>query len=260
MIQQPFPVIFSGHGSPMLALQHNDITRNLSRIGGQICSRHGTPRAILAISAHWYVSGTFIQSAPQPRQVYDMYGFPEELYQVTYPVPGDATLTRSVQNLLGAAVSVNDQWGIDHGTWTILVHMFPDADIPVVQLSVNRDLSPQELYDIGQKLAPLRTQGYLIFASGNVVHNLGRVEWNNPGGTPQTLRFNDYIIQAVRNHNDDAVIHYTSHPDAAYAVPTPDHFLPLVMTLGAAQGETVAVFNNTCNLGSMAMTGFIFGF
>ncbi len=144
------------------------------------------PKAILAISAHWFTDQTYIQSAPTPKQIYDMYGFPKELYEVKYPVSGSAPLTESVRSLLGTEVTIDDTWGIDHGTWTVLVHMFPDDDIPVVQLSVNRHLDPQQSYELGQKLASLREQGYLIFGSGNVVHNLGRVEWDNPDGTEMT--------------------------------------------------------------------------
>ena len=170
----------------------------------------------------------------------------------------DQALTAKVQNLLGGQVSVNDSWGIDHGTWTVFVHMFPDADIPVVQLSVNGRLTPAESYELGKKLTPLRDQGYLIVGSGNVVHNLRQVEWDNEGGTPMTLRFNQQITDAVISGDNRTVIDYAKLPDARYAVPTPDHFLPLLYCLGAAEGDSASVFNNICNLGSMAMTGFVF--
>ena len=249
------PIIFSGHGSPMIALENNEITQTMKAVGDSI----DKPKAILAISAHWFTDQTYIQSAPTPKQIYDMYGFPKELYEVKYPVSGYAPLTESVQSLLESSVSINDTWGIDHGTWSVLVHMFPKADIPVVQLSVNRHLDPQQSYELGQKLASLREQGYLIFGSGNVVHNLGRVEWDNPDGTEMTHRFNDAITQSIVSHDHASVIHYDTHPDAAYAVPTPDHFLPLLYCLGAARNDKVKVFNNVCNLGSMAMTGYVFG-
>ena len=131
------PVIFSGHGSPMVALEHNDVTEGMAKTGRSVIQTYGKPKAILAISAHWYTDGTFVQSDEKPRQVYDMYGFPKELYEVKYPVSGNAELTDAVLSLLGGTVSVDNSWGIDHGTWTVFVHMFPDADIPVVQLSVN---------------------------------------------------------------------------------------------------------------------------
>lgn len=253
------PVVFSGHGSPMVALEDNEITQGMQAVGKRVLRDFGKPKAILAVSGHWFVPGTLVQSAPEPRQVYDMYGFPRELYEVKYPVKGSAELTKEVENLLGGAVSEDNNWGIDHGTWTVLVHMFPKADIPVVQLSVNQGLSPQESYDLGKKLAALREEGFLIFGSGNVVHNLFRVEWDNEGGTPEAEGFNDYIREAVLSGDADSIIHFDRHPDAKYAVPTPDHFLPLLYCLGASEGASAEVFNNVCNLGSMAMTGYIFG-
>jgi len=253
------PVVFSGHGSPMIALEHNNITEGMKAIGEKVIREHGKPKAILAISGHWYAGGTYIQSTAEPEQIYDMYGFPEELYQVKYPVKGCSGLTGRVEELLGDRVKVNDAWGIDHGTWTVLVHMFPKADIPVVQLTADGSVSTRENYEIGRKLAPLREEGYLIFASGNVVHNLQMVDWDNPDGTKMTYEFNNYIIDAVKNGDTDRVIQYKNGPSAAYAVPTPDHYLPLLYALGAAEGDPVEVFNNVSNLGSMAMTGFIWG-
>ena len=169
----------------------------------------------------WYI----YTECRKPRQIYDMYGFPNELYEVQYPVSGNRDLTMDVLNLLGDKVSINDTWGIDHGTWTVLVHMFPKADIPVVQLSVNRRLTEEECYNLGKELTPLREKGYLIFASGNVVHNLRAVEFDNPIGTPAADAFDEFIKEAVLARNDEAVIHYDTHKDADYAVPTKDHFL-----------------------------------
>ena len=253
------PVVFSGHGSPMIALEHNAITEGMDLVGRAVESQFGRPKAILMVSAHWYTHGTFVQSASEPRQVYDMYGFPKELYEVKYPAKGDQELTRKVQALLGSSVAVNDDWGIDHGAWTVLVHMFPKADIPVVQLSVDGDISYEEEFALGQKLAALREEGYLIVGSGNVVHNLREVEWENAGGSAATLRFNDYITEAVLQGDTEKVIGFASHPDAAYAVPTPDHYLPLLVCLGAAGTDRAQVFNKICNLGSMAMTGYAWG-
>lgn len=253
------PVIFSGHGSPMLALEHNDITRTLRETGEQLLASQGKPKAILAVSAHWYQGETLVQSTAHPRQIYDMYGFPEELYKVKYNAEGSPALTEEVKNLLGGAVRVDDSWGIDHGTWTVLVHMFPKADIPVVQLSVNGRLTPAKCADLGRKLAPLREEGYLILGSGNVVHNLRMVDWDNEDGSPACKRFNDYITEAVLAGDTNQVLHYGTHPDASYAVPTPDHFLPLCYCLGAADGDAARAFNNVCSLGAIAMTGYVFG-
>ncbi|MCI7327028.1 4,5-DOPA dioxygenase extradiol [Hornefia butyriciproducens] len=253
------PVVFSGHGDPMIALRRDALTEEIGRTGERILKEYGRPQAILSVSAHWYTRGTFVQTAENPRQIYDMYGFPEELYQVRYPVSGCEKLSDRVLALLGSRVAVNDEWGIDHGTWSILVHMFPKADIPVVQLSVDSTGTAADALEIGRKLAALREEGYLIFGSGNVVHNLRLVDWDNPGGTGQAEAFNRYIADAVLAGETDKVVNYESGPEAAYAVPTPEHFLPLIYCLGAADGDSARIFNNVCSLGSMAMTGFVFG-
>ena len=177
------PVIFAGHGSPMIALEKNDLTRTLSDLGKKVIHDFGRPKAILSLSAHWFTRGSHVESSPSPRQIYDMYGFPKELYEVKYEPKGFRPLTERVLSLLPSA-DVNDDWGIDHGTWTVLTHMFPDVSIPVVQLSIDGKISPKASYEIGKALSPLREEGYLIFGSGNIVHNLYRVEWGNEGGSP----------------------------------------------------------------------------
>ena len=187
MSREKMPVIFSGHGSPMLALDHNERTEGLTQIGREVVEKYGKPKAILAVSAHWYTHGTYVQSDKLPKQIYDMYGFPHELYDFKYPVKGCPELADGVLALLGDSASINNQWGIDHGSWTVLCHMFPNADIPVAQLSVDADLTAEEIYHLGEKLAPLRNEGYLMFASGNVVHNLRQVEWGNESGSNMTL-------------------------------------------------------------------------
>ena len=260
MNEKKMPVIFAGHGSPMLALEDTEVTKGLKEIGQEVVLKFGKPKAILAVSAHWDTHGTYVQSTESPRQIYDMYGFPKELYDFKYPVKGCPELSERVLDLLGSQVSVNDQWGIDHGTWTVLCHLFPDADVPVVQLSVDADLSEEDIYSLGQKLAPLREEGYLIFASGNVVHNLHMVDWDNAGGTDRTLSFNATVIKDVEAGNDQSVIHYENYAHHEYAVPTPEHFLPLIYMLGAAKGEKVKTFNDHSELGAISMTGFAFGF
>jgi 4,5-DOPA dioxygenase extradiol len=259
MRDQKMPVIFSEHGSPMLALEDTEVTRGLRTLGKNIIEQFGKPRAILALSAHWYTRGTYVQGTANPRQVYDMYGFPQELYDFKYPAKGSPELSSRILTLLGDQVSVNDTWGIDHGTWTVLCHVFPDADIPVVQLSIDATLSAGDIYQLGRALSPLREEGYLIFASGNVVHNLRRVEWDNPGGSPECAAFNQAITAYVTRREDGKVLDYPAVPHAVYAVPTPEHFLPLLYVLGAAQGEKPLVFNNHCELGAIAMTGYAFG-
>ena len=251
------PSIFLGHGSPMLALDDNNITHTLSSLGQRIIRDYGRPKAILMISAHWYKNRNLIQRTGHPTQIYDMYGFPKALYAVKYPVSGCAELSDAVLAIKELGAVVDNTWGIDHGTWTPLVHMFPDADIPVVQLSVNGILTPQQCYEIGHLLAPLRSEGYLIMGSGNVVHNLRRVNWESRQGSPEAVAFNRYITDAVERRDDEAVIGYASHPNARYAVPTPDHFLPLLYILGSSDGRRITTFNNHLELDSMAMTGYL---
>lgn len=253
------PVIFVGHGDLMLALKRNEMTEALKNIGKDIIKNHGEPKAILCISAHWYTKDTFIQSAEVPTQVYDMFGFPKELYEVKYPVKGSKDLTTEVEKILGNEVKINDDWGIDHGTWTVFFHMFPEARIPVVQLSVNAYLNTEKAYKLGENLAKLREKGYLIVGSGNIVHNLRKIEWDNPKGSQEADLFDSYILNSIIKREDEKVIKYEKHEYSNYAVPTPDHFMPLLYILGASQGEKPYVFNEMRELGSLSMTSYIFG-
>lgn len=256
---EKMPVIFVGHGDPMIALKINEMTETLKKIGKDIIEKHGEPKAILCISAHWYTKDTFIQSTEIPNQVYDMFGFPNELYEVKYPVKGSKELTKDVEKILGNEVKINDDWGIDHGTWTVLVHMFPEAKIPVVQLSVNANLSANKAYKLGEKLAKLREKGYLIVGSGNIVHNLRKIEWDNPKGSQEANKFDRYILDNISKREDEKVIKYEEHGYSNYAVPTPDHFMPILYILGASQGEKPYIFNEMRELGSLSMTSYIFG-
>ena len=256
---EKMPVIFVGHGDPMIALKINEMTETLKKIGKNIIEKHGEPKAILCISAHWYTKDTFIQSTEIPNQVYDMFGFPNELYEVKYPVKGSKELTKDVEKILGDEVKINDDWGIDHGTWTVFVHMFPEAKIPVVQLSVNANLSANKAYKLGEKLAKLREKGYLIVGSGNIVHNLRKIEWDNPKGTQEADKFDRYISENISKREDEKVIKYEEHEYSNYAVPTPDHFMPILYILGASQGEKPYIFNEMRELGSLSMTSYIFG-
>lgn len=253
------PAVFLGHGDPMIALADNELTRRFRALGERIVAGVGRPKAILAVSAHWYNARTFVQTDPDPHQVYDMTGFPKELYEVKYPVRGDAGLSARVLAAPGLDARVDDSWGVDHGVWSVLVHVFPKADVPVVQLSVNRFLDAAASYEAGKKLAFLRDEGYLILASGNVVHNLRRVDWNNPAGTPEADAFDEWIRAQVEARRDDAVIDFRRHGDAAYAVPSPDHFLPLLYALGASAGEKPCAFNAVRTLAAISMTSYAFG-
>jgi 4,5-DOPA dioxygenase extradiol len=257
METQTQAALFVGHGDPMMALRNDDVARTLRSIGERIHA--SAPKAILAISAHWFTRATFIQSSPEPKQIYDMYGFPPELYAITYHPSGCKELTRRVQDLLGSDVSVDDSWGIDHGVWTPLHHMLPKADIPVVELSVNGLRDARYAYKIGRRLAPLRKEGFLLMGSGNIVHNLRALEPNNPHGTAKAAAFSASIRDAVTAHDYERVLSYRSLPHASWAVPTPDHFLPLPTILGATQQENAEVYNDLQNLGSISMTSFAFG-
>lgn len=258
-MNQKMPVIFFGHGSPMLALEKSPVTEEIQEIGKSVLKKFGKPHAILCISAHWYTNGSFVQKEKNPEQIYDMYGFPDALYQVKYPVPGDPELGGKIMEILGDAVKVNDDWGIDHGTWTVLVHAFPKADIPVVQLSVNSSCTAEEHFAMGKKLRRLREEGYLIIGSGNIVHNLRRVEWKNPGGTEKAEQFNRDVIDRLQKGDFESLVHYKDLEHQEYAVPTPDHYVPLLYILGACDQEEPTIFNDVCNLGAIAMTSVAFG-
>lgn len=252
------PSLFVGHGSPMIAIEDNEITRNLREIATYILEKYDKPKAILMISAHWYTNGSFVQSVEKPRQIFDMYGFPKELYEHKYEPKGDLDLTKRVMQLLEGEVEINNDWGIDHGAWTILTHMFPEADIPVVQLSVNRDLSESEIYELGAKLAPLRAEGYLLIGSGNIVHNLARIEWDNEIGSSEADDFDELIKNNILAGNFEEIVHNIhENENYRYAVPTKDHFQPLLYILGASKENKVSLFNNLRNLGSMSMTSYL---
>jgi 4,5-DOPA dioxygenase extradiol len=250
------PVLFAGHGSPMNAIENNVFTRGWRDIAAKL----PRPRAILAISAHWVTEGVHTSNSAQPRTVYDMYGFPRPLYEVKYPAPGSPELAERLLQLLPGA-AIDNTWGIDHGTWSVLVHMFPGADIPVVQLGLSERLDAAAHLKLGRALAPLRDEGVLIFGSGNVVHNLRLVDWDNEGGEPWADEFDAYIKQRVEARDFEAVAdHRRAGASAAKAFPTPEHFWPLLYALGASdEADRLTVFNDARTLGSLSMTSYLFG-
>lgn len=231
------PTIFFGHGNPLLAVQPSRYGAAWAGLGARL----PRPRAILCISAHWYGSGIRVTAMAAPRTIHDFGGFPPELYAVEYPAPGDPTLAAQVQALLTpASVTLDQDWGLDHGAWSVLRHLFPTADIPVVQLSLDATASPASHYALGQRLAPLRAEGVLVIGSGNLVHNLRAYAWDRPTATAAdwALRFE----QAARRHmlarEHGALIDYLSlDPEAKRAVPTPEHYLPLLYVLAQQEGE-----------------------
>ncbi len=225
------PVIFFGHGNPMNAIAENVYGKKWHAIGRSLPK----PRAVLAISAHWYVEETAVTAMAQPRTIHDFGGFPRELFEVTYPAPGDPALARRVADLLRPTpVRLDESWGLDHGTWSVLKHAFPDADVPVVQLSIDETKPPHFHYDLAKRLAPLRDEGVLIVGSGNVVHNLHAYAWGRHPAGPfdWALRFEARVRDLLLERNAEPLVDYESlGRDALLSAPTPDHYLPLVYTL-----------------------------
>ena len=233
------PVIFFGHGSPMNTLARNAYTEAWRRLGTAVPA----PRAILAISAHWFTRGTAVTAMTEPKTIHDFGGFPQALFDIRYAARGDPALAMRVRELLApVAVSLDQSWGLDHGTWSVLAHAFPDADVPVVQLSMDGSKSPQFHYDIGKQLAPLRDEGVLIIGSGNVVHNLMlmRREASFPA-YDWAQRFNERVRAALAGGEHQALIDYQRWgEDARLAVPTPEHYLPLLY-IAALQAKDEAM-------------------
>ena len=250
------PVVFVGHGTPMNAIEDNEYTKGWKEISAAIPK----PDAILAISAHWYTEGTRLLTTDHPKTIHDFYGFPKELFDIEYSAPGAPNLAHRTMELAGGAAFSDNTWGIDHGTWSVLRRMYPDADIPVCQMSIDQNLSPKESYQLGEKLKSLREKNILIFGSGNVVHNLGRVDFEAQGGFDWANEFDEYVKSSIEAKDFERVINYTKAGSCAnYAFPTPEHFYPLLYVLGACdEKDKVTVYNNSCTMGSLSMTSYLF--
>ena len=248
------PAIFFGHGNPMNAVSSNAYTEAWRRIGEQTAR----PKAILSISAHWYVPGTGVTVNAAPRTIHDFGGFPPELYEVQYPAPGEPALARRVQNLLAPLdVRLDDSWGLDHGTWSVLKHVYPAADIPVVQLSIDETKPASFHFDVGRKLAPLREEGVLIVGSGNIVHNLHAYAWGRHSRDPYdwAVRFESAARDVMLAGEFTPLVNYESlGRDALLSIPTPDHYLPLLYVLGCHQkGESIRFPVEGVDGGSISM-------
>ena len=260
--EQLMPVLFIGHGSPMNGIEDTEFSRRWTQMAKEI----PTPKAVLVVSAHWFTKGTQITAMDFPKTIHDFGGFPQELFDVQYKAPGSPVLAKETADLLHSAhVELDHDWGLDHGTWTVVRHMYPDANIPVLQLSIDYTKGPQYHYDLAKELQALRKKGVLIIGSGNMVHNLRMVAWdklNDPGyAYDWAIKMNDRFKALIQAGDHQPLINYTSlGREAMMAIPTPEHYLPLMYTLGAKNHkDEVSFFNDKAVGGSLTMTSVKLG-
>ncbi len=258
MINQRMPALFLGHGNPMHAIQENYYTEQWAMLGASLPH----PKAIIAISAHWYTPGTAVTAMDYPKTIHDFGNFPEELFKVQYPAPGAPELAKKISTLVPEAeIALDYDWGLDHGTWGVLIKMYPEADIPVIQLSINAAASPNWHFQLGQKLSQLRDQGVMIVGSGNTVHNLAAARWGESGGVYAWAEDFDHYVQQqapIWHEQGNPLIKFMSHPLAQQANPTPEHFLPLLYILGAARADDqITIPIKGMDMGSISMTSFL---
>lgn len=256
------PVLFIGHGSPMNGIEDNEFSRTWAKMGEEIVR----PKAVLVISAHWLTRGTHITAMEEPKTIHDFGGFPQALFDVQYPAKGNPELAEYTSKLITSTnVGLDHDWGLDHGTWTVVRHMYPDADIPVLQLSIDYGRPPQYHYELSKEIASLRKKGVLIIGSGNMVHNLRMVDWqrlNEPNyGFDWAIEMNDVFKQTITDGNHKALIDYESLNKAAkLAIPTPDHYYPLLYNLGLQDNnDSISFFNDKLVGGSLNMTSVKIG-
>ena len=256
---QRMPAVFVGHGNPMNAIERNRYTEAWRAFGASIPK----PKAVLAVSAHWYIDATAALATPIPRTIHDFYGFPKALYDVEYPAQGDPELAKALKDLVAPTwVGLDrDSWGLDHGTWSVLVHVFPQADVPVIQLSIDATKPPSYHLELGRRLGALRDQGVLILGSGNIVHNLGLVNFRQPDvAYDWATRFDADMQRYIADGDEQAMLDPHRHPDGSLAVPTPDHYLPLLYVAGLRRtDDDVNVLVDGVDLGSVSMTAVRLG-
>ena len=255
------PVLFLGHGSPMNAIEENEFVEGWRSIGKTVPK----PAAVLCISAHWETRGTYVTTMEKPKTIHDFGGFPDELYEVQYPAPGSPDLAMEIKRLvISTQVGLDDKWGLDHGCWSVVKHLFPNADIPVIQMSMDYNMNAQQHYDLAKELPGFRNKGILIIGSGNMVHNLGMVSWNKLNdiyGYDWAIEANEKMKQYILNGDHKQLINYKSQGRSFdLAIPTPDHYLPLLYALALQdKNDTVTIFNDKPVGGSLSMTSIRIG-
>jgi len=256
------PVLFVGHGSPMYAIEENEFTRTWQKLGGSI----PIPKAILCISAHWETRGTQVTSMQKPPTIHDFGGFPRELYEIQYPAPGDPELAKeAIEALSGTKVVADEKWGLDHGAWSVIRRMYPTAEIPVIEMSIDYNKSPEEHYELSKELALFRDKGVLIIGSGNIVHNLQKVDWdkdpNEEFGFDWALEANDMFKKLImQNKHKDLIDYRLLGKEVQMAVPTADHYIPMLYALALKkENEELSFFNDKAVMGSLTMTSFKIG-
>lgn len=259
---EKLPVLFIGHGSPMNGIQDNEFSRGWANMGQQITR----PKAVLVISAHWLTRGTHVTAMEEPKTIHDFGGFPQELFNVQYPAKGNPKLAEETAKLVTSTnVGLDHDWGLDHGTWTVVRHMYPDADIPVLQLSIDYGKPPEYHYNLAKEIASLRKKGVLIIGSGNMVHNLRMVDWrklNEPEyGYDWAIEMNTIFKEKIANGDHAGLIDYENLNKAAkLAIPTPDHYYPLLYNLGLQdKTDDISFFNDRLVGGSLNMTSVKIG-
>lgn len=252
------PVVFIGHGTPMNAIEDNEFTRSWK----EIAKRIPTPKAILSLSAHWFTKGTKIMNDEAPRTIHDMYGFPKELYEILYHCPGATKIAKLSKEMITEETEYDNSWGIDHGTWSVLVHMYPNCEIPVYQISIDATAASNVHYQIGRELRNLRDQGILLLGSGNIVHNLRILDFNEhlDSGYDWAYEFDNLIKEHILKKDHKPIINYQEFGRISkLSVPTTDHYNPLLYVLGSTYDEdTVRVYNDKCVFGSISMSSYLF--